>query len=107
MEIEERLSWLEEAVRSLARELIEQQKITDALAADFMALEQANIALLPLISAPEPVIRRVLLLAYDGLNDKLESKDTAFRMQSLQALEVISSVILDAAGIRDQIRRGS
>lgn len=99
MEIEERLDRLEQAVRTLASELIETQQISDARAALLIAMEQLCLSMLPLISAPEPMIRSVLVLAYDSIDSKLGNADADFRSSVRRSLDVFSAAILRSSDI--------
>ena len=92
MELEERMDLLEATLAKLAHtianDFIEQRDELRALAADHMAMAYAARALLPLISAPAPVISRSLLHAYDALSDILEEEDATFRQQSLATFDL-------------------
>lgn len=50
--------------------------------------------MLPLISAPEPMIRSVLVLAYDSIDSKPGNADADFRSSVRRSLDVFSAAIL-------------
>ncbi|OJW77997.1 hypothetical protein [Thiobacillus sp. 65-1402] len=105
METEERLKRLENAVRTLSSELIETQKTSDERAALLIGMEQLCLSMLPLISAPEPMIRSVLVIAYDSIDSKLDKADDEFRAAARRALDVFSAAILQSSDIRAKLER--
>ncbi len=103
MEIKERIDRLEYAVRTIAAELIETQKASDERAAMLIAMEQLCLSMLPLISAPEPMIRSVLVLAHDSIDSKLANADNEFLTAARRSLDVFSSAILQSSDIRARL----
>jgi hypothetical protein len=100
MEIEERIDLLEATLtklaQTLARDILAQRDKLETLAADHLGLEYAARALLPLISAPQPLISITLLHAYDALSDTLAETDATFRQQSLATFDVFARLMRTA-----------
>lgn len=90
MEIEERMEKIEDAHR--------------AMAAQHMALQQICLVMLPLISAPEPLIRNVLLLAYDNLTECMDNNgiDGIYQQDARAKIDALIAVILGAANTHDR-----